>query len=368
MEVTPNVVIVGAGPTARALGRVLVRSGQVCLVDSNRDHCRFAEADGLTAVHGSALEERVLRKAAGHRAGVFIALTPNAEVNALSARLARDVLRIGDIHIVSGSDADGHAKLLQHVGASTLFGGPIGLPAWDYWIEHDLVERTGLTMERLPPAVKLFQDVQTRRPVLPLALRRGADYLPFHGGSTVQREDRIILLHPPESKPHHLDRFDRLVARCPILDVAPSQSVEDFFSMAAAALAEDVGVPASDLVKRFLDRETTDSTVIAPGFAIPHVIVGGSGHFHLLIARCRKGTPFPGRRETVHAVFIIVRSSEERNFHLRSLAAIAQIMQDPDFEARWLQASGPEDLRKMVLGADRRRSPEREDERWSGTD
>jgi len=368
MHTRRDILIMGAGPTARALGGVLARSSDVCLVDSNREHCTFAEADGLAVVHGNALKEQVLREAGAHRAGTFIALTPNAEVNALAAQLAGNVFDVPVIHILCGSKAgdgsvsNGHAALLDHLQATTLFAGPVLLTDWDYWIAHNRAARTGLTMERLlaPPA--LFEELQTGRVSLPLAIRRGAQYLPYHSGSTLQRQDRIIVLRTSDALPNLLDRFDRLVARCPVLDVNKTMSLEEFFALTAAALSEEIGLTSAELMERFMDRETAGSTVIAPGLAIPHVLIESNGHFHLAIARCRNGISFPGQHETVHAVFVLIRSPEERNFHLRALAAIAQVMQDPDFEARWLQAGGPEDLRRLVLQAERRRYPEREND------
>jgi L-asparagine transporter-like permease len=54
-------------------------------------------------------------------------------------------------------------------------------------------------------------------------------------------------------------------------------------------------------------------------------------------------------------VFVLVGTKDERNFHLRALAAIAQICQQPDFDKNWLNARNTEELRDIVLLAERRR-------------
>jgi hypothetical protein len=37
----------------------------------------------------------------------------------------------------------------------------------------------------------------------------------------------------------------------------------------------------------------------------------------------------------VQAVFVLAGTRDDRDFHLRALAGIAQIVQDPAFEKRW---------------------------------
>jgi hypothetical protein len=48
-------------------------------------------------------------------------------------------------------------------------------------------------------------------------------------------------------------------------------------------------------------------------------------------------------------VFVLAGTKDERNFHLRALAAIAQIGQDLHFYKKWIRAKGEEALRDTVL-------------------
>jgi len=50
-------------------------------------------------------------------------------------------------------------------------------------------------------------------------------------------------------------------------------------------------------------------------------------------------------------------SKGERNSHLYSLAAVAQIVRDPQFEKKWAGAKAKEALRDIVLLGERRRRP-----------
>jgi mannitol/fructose-specific phosphotransferase system IIA component (Ntr-type) len=74
------------------------------------------------------------------------------------------------------------------------------------------------------------------------------------------------------------------------------------------------------------------------------------------VVRDEEGIYFNREANNVHAVFILVGTKDERNFHLRALSAIAQIVHDPNFENRWLRAKNEEDLRDIVLLGKRKRS------------
>ena len=73
------------------------------------------------------------------------------------------------------------------------------------------------------------------------------------------------------------------------------------------------------------------------------------------LVRSRDGVEFTPGNPPVHAVFVLMGSADERNYHLRALMAIAEIVQDGDFDSKWRRARGIEGLRRMVLGAERRR-------------
>lgn len=154
------------------------------------------------------------------------------------------------------------------------------------------------------------------------------------------------------------DRFDHLVEECTVLDIKDSMSMEDFFRLVAEKMAsfslERCILPAV-LHAEMLARERESHTVIAPGLAVPHVVIDGTKAFSILMARCREGIVFAEDEPPVNAVFVLVGTGDERNFHLRALSAIAQVVQDPQFMQRWMQAKNEQALRDMVLLGERHR-------------
>jgi amino acid transporter/mannitol/fructose-specific phosphotransferase system IIA component (Ntr-type) len=151
------------------------------------------------------------------------------------------------------------------------------------------------------------------------------------------------------------DRFDGIIEDGVVLDIEESAPMEKFFKLAAEAMAERLSVEPSRLFELLMEREQQSSTVISSGLAIPHIVIDGKHVFDILLARCRAGIIFSESKPKVHAVFVIVGTTDERNFHLHALAGIAQIVQDINFEKKWMAATSKNALRDIVLLGKRRR-------------
>ncbi len=130
---------------------------------------------------------------------------------------------------------------------------------------------------------------------------------------------------------------------------------QDFFDLVASNLTEKLDVKQAKLKKMLLEREEESSTVLSPFLAIPHVLIKGRNVFEILIARSREGIVFSGEFPRVHAVFVLIGTKDLRSVHLQSLAAIAQIFQDPDFEKRWMEAKNEKVLRDIIHLSQRKR-------------
>jgi len=153
------------------------------------------------------------------------------------------------------------------------------------------------------------------------------------------------------------DRFDDIIERVAVLDIERSMRLEEFFRRIADAASPRLGIGADELFSLLVEREKQSSTVLRPDLAIPHIVIPGQHAFDILLARCREGIFFSEKEPNVRAVFVIMGTKDERNFHLHTLAAIAQIVHDSHFETKWAAAKTKEALRDIVLLGERRRSP-----------
>ena len=149
-------------------------------------------------------------------------------------------------------------------------------------------------------------------------------------------------------------KFYKLVEESMVLDIEAPLKLEDFFKQVSDGLGKNLNLKSEDLFSKFIEREKESSTVIAKGLAIPHIFVEGKKINKLVLVRARAGIIFPDD-QLVHIAFVLVGSSGERVLHLKILAAIATIVQSHDFEKKWLEAQNEEELKHVILLAERKR-------------
>ncbi|MFW6157914.1 MAG: amino acid permease [Planctomycetota bacterium] len=154
------------------------------------------------------------------------------------------------------------------------------------------------------------------------------------------------------------DRFDRLIKNCTILDMEGPTDYESFFKSVAYHTSEHLETSSASLYHQLVKREKESTTAVAPGLAIPHVIIPGENKFDILLARCRQGITFQEDQPPVHIAFVLLGTRDERSFHLKSLMWIAQIAQNPGFREQWLEARDEEELRNIILLGAREREAE----------
>jgi len=170
--------------------------------------------------------------------------------------------------------------------------------------------------------------------------------------TTLENELREIII---ERDKILADRFDKLIKNCEILDIEQSQTIEEAFKEISKILSNRCNIEKDIIYNNFLEREKQSGTVIKPGLAIPHIIVPGEKRFDVLLVRAKAGLIFSGIDDPVHAMFVLVGSIDERNYHLRALMAIANIAQESKFETRWMAARNKEELRDIILLSNRKR-------------
>ena len=168
----------------------------------------------------------------------------------------------------------------------------------------------------------------------------------------IENELRTISL---ERDSIEFDRFDHLVKEGIVMDIKESITARELFEKVATKLAPKVDEDPDALFELFLERERISSTVIAPGLAIPHIIIEGDSLFHVVLVRAREGVVFSDLSEPVHTMFVLAGSMDERNFHLRALMNIANIFQEEGFERRFMEARNKEQLRDVILLSSRKR-------------
>ena len=151
------------------------------------------------------------------------------------------------------------------------------------------------------------------------------------------------------------DRFDHVIEEASVLDIDRPLSVDELFKTVASAVSEKLHLETPVVLDLLHKREKESSTAISQNLAIPHIVIKGKEAFTIFLVRAKKGIYFSKLAPKVSAVFVLVGTRDERNFHLRALAAIAQIVQDSEFYKRWMKARNESELRDIILLGERRR-------------
>jgi NhaP-type Na+/H+ or K+/H+ antiporter len=207
-------IILGAGELALAVARTLKQAGDdVVCVDTNASAVEDARAQGLSAVEGNGLDEKLLAAMEVDTRAGAIALTPNDEVNVLFVRRVKEEARLRRLYAAlrrRGSDVE--RSLLAQIGGEVLFGAPDDVALWSVRLRRGVarVERWRLGGEggdRWPPA-GLPDGL-----VLPLALKQGSTTRPVVESTRLKQGDELTLAVNVERSAEVEELLARLAAQ-----------------------------------------------------------------------------------------------------------------------------------------------------------
>ena len=151
------------------------------------------------------------------------------------------------------------------------------------------------------------------------------------------------------------DKFDDLVKTAQIIDIEGPIERDDFFHIISRKISSAINMNKETIYSLMQKRQEEFDTAISPFVAIPHIIIEGSDTFFLMLTRCKEGIKFSDNHDSVKAVFTFVGTKENRAFHLKTLAAIATLIQQNNFEEKWMNANDIHYIRDMILLSKRTR-------------
>jgi amino acid transporter/mannitol/fructose-specific phosphotransferase system IIA component (Ntr-type) len=156
------------------------------------------------------------------------------------------------------------------------------------------------------------------------------------------------------------DKFDQIIRNSIVIDYKKSVTRNKAFKDIASKIAAKWNIDKESVTEKLKVREEQSSTLIYPGVAvphaIPHIVIEGEHKFDIILVRNIEGIVWNEKGEKVHTIFCLVGTKDERNFHLRALMAIAQILQNKDFHSNWMSARTEQELRSVIILSERPRS------------
>lgn len=194
-------VIVGCNPLSQLIGRLFRDRGEsVVLIDTDPVACQLAEAEGFKVFSSSALDVNVLEEAGLAKAGTFLVLTNNAEVNLVLAQRAAEEFSPPRVLALFSSEPGTNTNSAKVQPAFTL---KMPLKTWNRYLEEKSV-KLGETILR--ESDLLFQQAHLKaliraEELVPLLIERDDRLMVVPATEEWQVDDRLIyLLHDPRPK------------------------------------------------------------------------------------------------------------------------------------------------------------------------
>jgi len=169
-------VIVGCSALGRLIGRLFRERGEsVVLIDTDADACELAKAENFRVFSSSALDLNVLEQAGLAKAGTFLALTHNAEVNWVLAQHAAEEFNPPRVLVTSEAETLSSAKI------QLAFAPQISLKTWNRYLDERAV--------KLGETILRESDLQFQQAHLK-ALIRAEELVPL----LIERDDRLSVI------------------------------------------------------------------------------------------------------------------------------------------------------------------------------
>ena len=147
-------------------------------------------------------------------------------------------------------------------------------------------------------------------------------------------------------------RLEKIVARSRIVDVRSGDMKGALGELLAACGKSFPDLRQDFLLRGLLQRESTMTTYLGDGVALPHVRVKMGRRYILAIGRSRGGisNERAASEEKIHLIFMLLADEKARDY-LQLLASIARLLKDTDLVRELLNAATTGDVfDRLVAG------------------
>src|SRR5437588_7413850 len=124
-------------------------------------------------------------------------------------------------------------------------------------------------------------------------------------------------------------RLDRIIARSRIVDLVSLDLEAALQELLDVCVEKFPDLKPEALLKGLLARESTMTTYLGFGVALPHVRVKMGRRYILAVGRSRAGIRYEGLKEDekIHFIIMLIAGESARDY-LQVLAAIARLMKE----------------------------------------
>ncbi|MDI6850340.1 MAG: amino acid permease [bacterium] len=141
------------------------------------------------------------------------------------------------------------------------------------------------------------------------------------------------------------DKFQDMIRNALILDI--DREVE--FSELTDIVVEKIPFDREECKSILVNSEKVENFIINDYFALPHGIIGGEKKFLIGVVRSKSGIIFRGTGRKVVCAIYILSSADMREFYLKVLASIAELVRSENFWDKWQKAQNVDEIRKLLM-------------------
>jgi mannitol/fructose-specific phosphotransferase system IIA component (Ntr-type) len=146
-------------------------------------------------------------------------------------------------------------------------------------------------------------------------------------------------------------RLEKIIARSRIIDLRSGDLAGALQELLAVSVANFPDLKPEALLKGLLARESTMTTYLGLGVALPHVRVKMPRRYILAIGRSRLGIRHDGALadERVHLIVMLIAGEKARDY-LQVLASIARQVKEQTMVDGLVQAPDLDQLHERLIG------------------
>ena len=146
-------------------------------------------------------------------------------------------------------------------------------------------------------------------------------------------------------------RLDKIIARSRIVDLRSLSLEAAMAELLDASIARFPDLKRDQILKGLIARESSMTTYLGLGVALPHVRVKGSKRYILAIGRSRAGIRHTGAMsgERVHLIIMLIAGESARET-LQVLASIGRLVREKELVDSFVQAPDLDTLHERLVG------------------
>lgn len=140
-------------------------------------------------------------------------------------------------------------------------------------------------------------------------------------------------------------RLEKIIARNRIVDLHSTDMKGALEELLDASVSRFPDLKQDALLRGLMQRESTMTTYLGQGVALPHVRAKTGRRYILAIGRSRQGIHHDGAKddEPVHLILMLLADEKARDY-LQVLASVARLVKEPELVASLIDAPTLDDL------------------------